>query len=138
MALDKGANHIITGAFVNMTAVCDYLVAQNLPVILSCAAWKDKVNIEDSLFAGAVIHRVKDHFSINCDSSSMAETIYLDARKNLFEFMKKHHASHFLRLSQYGLENDIRYCLTPDLNNVLPVYEDGKLFRIEDLGRPAK
>src|ERR1700753_1749164 len=75
MALDRGAGQIITGSFPNLTAVCDYLIAQKLPVVLGCAAWKDKINIEDMLFAGAVIRRVKEHFYINCDSSRMAETL---------------------------------------------------------------
>ncbi|HTS44277.1 MAG TPA: 2-phosphosulfolactate phosphatase [Puia sp.] len=135
MALDKGARNIVTGSFVNLSAVCEYLISQNLNVILGCAAWKDKVNIEDVLFAGAVINRMRDHFSINCDSSAIAETIYLDAKKDLYEFIKKHNASHYVRLKGYGLEKDIRYCLTPDIAGVLPFYEDGKLCRIEDIGK---
>ncbi|HEY4108020.1 2-phosphosulfolactate phosphatase [Puia sp.] len=127
MALDRGAGQIVTGSFPNLGAICRYLTAQNLPVVLGCAAWKDKINIEDLLFAGAVINQVKDHFHINCDSSRVAETMYLDARVDLFEFMKNKQASHYLRLNGFGLEKDIRYCLTPDLANVLPFYENGKL-----------
>ncbi|HTI11712.1 MAG TPA: 2-phosphosulfolactate phosphatase [Puia sp.] len=127
MALDRGAGQIITGSFPNLGAVCQYLLSQNLPVVLGCAAWKDRVNIEDLLFAGAVINQVKDHFDINCDSSQIAETLYLEARSDLYEFMKAKNASHYHRLSNYGLEKDIRYCLTPDTANVLPLYENGKL-----------
>src|SRR6201996_7222796 len=84
MALDRGAGQIITGSFPNLSSVCDYLVAQNQPVVLGCAAWKDRINLEDMLFAGAVISRVKENFSINCDSSQIAQTVYLDARNDLF------------------------------------------------------
>jgi 2-phosphosulfolactate phosphatase len=127
MALDNGAKQIITGSFANLDAVCDYLLAQNLPVILACAAWKDRVNIEDMLFAGAVVHKVQSGFYINCDTSQIAETIYCEAKKDLYEFMKTKKASHYLRLSNYGLEKDIRYCLTPNTAPVLPFYEEGKL-----------
>ncbi|HEV2483774.1 MAG TPA: 2-phosphosulfolactate phosphatase [Puia sp.] len=129
MALDRGAGQIITGSFPNLKAVCDYLIAQNQPVVLGCAAWKDRVNLEDMLFAGAVINQVKEHFSINCDSSQIAETIYKDAhaRDDLFGFMQAKDASHYHRLMGYGLEKDIRYCLTPDVADVLPLYENGKL-----------
>ncbi|MHA4810184.1 2-phosphosulfolactate phosphatase [Flavitalea flava] len=127
MALDRGAGQIITGSFPNLGVVCDYLLSQNLPVVLGCAAWKDRVNIEDLLFAGAVINRIKKNFSINCDSSQIAETLYGNAKKDLFSFMKVKNASHFHRLSGYGLEEDIRYCLTPDIANTLPFYENGKL-----------
>lgn len=127
MALERGAPQIITGSFPNLSAVCNYLLAQNKNVLLGCAAWKDRVNIEDMLFAGAVINRIKKNFSINCDSSQIAETMYAKAKKDLYEFMKAKEASHYLRLSGYGLEKDMQYCLTPDGANVLPFYEEGKL-----------
>lgn len=127
MALDKCAKGIITGSFPNITAVCEYLIQQKQPVILGCAAWKDRVNIEDTLFAGAVISRIKDHFEINCDASAMAETMYDDAKDDLYEFMKTKNASHYHRLNNYGLEKDIRYCLTADGANILCVFTDDKL-----------
>jgi 2-phosphosulfolactate phosphatase len=127
MALAENARGIITGSFPNLSAVCDYLVAQNQPVILGCAAWKNRVNIEDTLFAGAVIDRIGKHFSINCDSSQMALTMYNDAKDDLFGFMKLKNASHYQRLSGFGLDKDIRYCLTADEANVLAIYQDGKL-----------
>ena len=127
MALSKGATEIITGSFLNLSAVCDHLVAMRKHVILGCAAWKDKPNMEDTLFAGAVVSRIKEHFSINCDSSRMAENLYEEGRNDLYEFMKKNEASHYHRLTNFGLEKDIRHCLTPDLANILPEYTNGKL-----------
>lgn len=127
MALEKGAHTIITGSFPNLSAVADYLIAKKQYTILACAAWKDRLNMEDTLFAGAVIDRVKEHFDINCDSSNMAETLYNQAKDDLFGFMQAKTASHYARLMGFGLEEDIRYCLTPDVANVLPFYEAGKL-----------
>jgi 2-phosphosulfolactate phosphatase len=127
MALEKGAQEIITGSFPNLSAVADHLAAQKRNVILGCAAWKDKVNIEDTLFAGAIIARIKEHFSINCDASHIAENMYEMAKNDLFSFMQKNNASHYHRLMNYNLEKNIRYCLTTDVANVLPEYADGKL-----------
>jgi 2-phosphosulfolactate phosphatase len=127
MALEKGAQTIITGSFPNLSAVTDYLVATKQRVVLACAAWKDRINMEDTLFAGAVINQVKEHFTVHCDSSNMAENLYLQAKDDLYGFMRDRNASHYHRLTGFGLEKDIRYCLTPDLANVLPFYEAGKL-----------
>ncbi|MGZ8540026.1 MAG: 2-phosphosulfolactate phosphatase [Chitinophagaceae bacterium] len=127
MALEKGAKEIITGSFPNLSAVCDHLIEKKQNVILGCAAWKDRVNIEDMLFAGAVISTIGRHFSINCDSSHMAQTMYEKGKKDMFEFMKKNQASHYHRLMNFGLEKDVRYCLTSDGANVLPAYDEGKL-----------
>lgn len=127
MALAKGATEIITGSFLNLSAVCEHLIAMKKNVILGCAAWKDKPNIEDTLFAGAVVSRVKEHFTVNCDASHIAENLYSLAKDDIYEFMKANDASHYHRLTNFGLERDLRQCFTIDTANVLPEYGDGKL-----------
>lgn len=127
MALEKGANEIITGSFPNLSAVADHLIKQKRNVVLGCAAWKDKINLEDTLFAGAVISKIKEHFLINCDASHLAINLYERGEHDLFSFLKNNEASHYHRLMNFNLEKDIRYCLTPDVANILPEYADGKL-----------
>lgn len=127
LALAANAKGIITGSFCNISAVCDYLLSQNTNVILACAAWKNRINLEDSLFAGAVINRIKNNFKINCDATSIAETLFLQANGDLFNFMKISNASHYHRLMGFGLEKDIRYCLTMDNANILSRYQNSRL-----------
>jgi 2-phosphosulfolactate phosphatase len=127
MALAKGATEIVTGSFLNFSAVCDHLVSLKKNVILACAGWKDKVNLEDTLFAGAVISQIREHFTVDCDSSNMAACLYEQAKDDLYEFMKTNNASHYHRLSNFGLERDIRHCLTKDVANVLPYYVNERL-----------
>ena len=127
MALAANAKGIITGSFCNISAVCDYLAKENRNVILGCSAWKNRINIEDTLFAGAVINRIKNKFHINCDASQIAESLYLQAKEDLFQFMAEKNASHYHRLMGFGLEEDIRYCLTDDNANVLSIYANGRL-----------
>lgn len=127
MALAKGATEIITGSFLNISAVCDHLVSVKKNVILACAGWKDKVNLEDSLFAGAIIARIGANFEINCDASHMAACLYDQAKDDLYGFMKKNDASHYHRLTNFGLDRDIRHCLTPDIANILPYYQNERL-----------
>jgi len=127
MALAKGATEIITGSFLNLSAVCYHLIEMKKNVILGCAAWKDKPNIEDTMFAGAVVSRVKEHFAVNCDASHIAQTLYKVARNDMFEYMKQNDASHYHRLMGFGLEKDIRHCLTEDIADILPEYINGKL-----------
>jgi 2-phosphosulfolactate phosphatase len=127
MALAMGATEIITGSFLNFSAVCDHLVRIQKNVILGCAAWKDKPNIEDTLFAGAVASKVKDHFTINCDATHIAQNLYQLAKDDMYGFMKQNDASHYHRLTNFGLEKDIRHCLTPDVANILPEYVGGRL-----------
>jgi 2-phosphosulfolactate phosphatase len=127
VALAANANAIITGSFCNISSVCDYLVNKKSNVVLACAAWKNRVNIEDTLFAGAVVNRIKQHFDMNCDASMIAESLYLQANGDLLNFMKEKNASHYHRLMNYGLLEDIKFCLTEDNANVLSLYSGGRL-----------
>jgi len=128
MALSNGANDIITGSFPNLSAVCDYILKQNKNVILACAGWKDRFNLEDTVFAGAVISRVKENFTIHCDSSFTAEILYETHKNDLLSFAKKF--THYHRLvDRFGYIEDIDFCLTEDEANVLPLYKDGRLVK---------
>lgn len=126
MALDNKADTIITGSFPNLSAVCNFLLQQNKNVILGCAGWKDRFNLEDTLFAGAVINRIKENYTIHCDSSLTAEQQYLLVKDDLYGFAPN--LTHYHRLvDRFGLIEDIRFCLTEDVANVLPLYKDGML-----------
>ena len=126
MALDNKASTIITGSFPNLSAVCTFLINENKNVVLGCAGWKDRFNLEDTLFAGAVIAKIKENFTIHCDSSLTAELLYNQHKDNLIDFAST--LTHYHRLvERFGLIEDIKFCLTPDGANVLPLYENGKL-----------
>jgi 2-phosphosulfolactate phosphatase len=125
MALSNGADEIVTGSFPNLSAVSDYLIKQNKNVILACSAWKDRFNLEDTLFAGAVIDKVKEHFIIHCDASLMSEQMFNCHKDDLKQFIRL--TTHWHRLASYGLEKDLEYCVTADVANILPVYKNGEL-----------
>lgn len=126
MALNKNASNVITGSFPNLSAVCNYLLQQNKNVFLGCSAWKDRFNLEDTLFAGAVIDRIKDNFDIHCDSSLMAHEMYQLHKHDIKSYIRT--LTHWHRLAQYGLEKDMEYCVSIDVANVLPLYKNGALY----------
>jgi 2-phosphosulfolactate phosphatase len=121
------ADSIITGSFLNLDAVCAYLIRQNKPVLLACSAWKDRVNIEDSLFAGTVAEMVKAHFTMECDSARMARELYLQSLQypSILEFVKD--SNHYRRLAGFGLQKDLEYCTTLNLHPVVPIYNGKEL-----------
>lgn len=126
MALDNHAHTIIAGSFPNLDAVCDFLLTQNKNVVLGCAGWKDRFNLEDTLFAGAVIDRVHAAFDIRCDSSLMARSMYTMHKDNLMAFAPQ--LTHYHRLvARLGLVDDIKFCLTANVANILPYYKEGQL-----------
>lgn len=121
----RSAGQIIIGSFLNMDVVIEYLRKQKKDVLFICAGWKNKFNLEDSLFAGAVAHELihKYDFKTGCDSTIAAKHLYSLAKVDLYDFLKD--SSHRQRLAKLDLERDIRYCLTPNQCPVIPIM-DGK------------
>ena len=121
----RGAHAIVTASFLNLDAVCNYLIEQRRPVLLGCAGWKDRFNLEDTVCAGAIAKSISEHFSIHCDSAKAAITLAKAAGNNYLDFLKD--SSHYHRLVGYGLLEDLQYCTTPNLHPVVPILKGREL-----------
>ncbi|MFD1628703.1 2-phosphosulfolactate phosphatase [Pseudopedobacter beijingensis] len=124
----KTAYQVIVGSFLNLDAICNYLQKQDKDVLLLCAGWKNKFNLEDTLFAGAVVTQMGlDNFEYD-DSAYAAEDLYLQAKDDLSGYTSK--ASHGKRMQKLNLEKDIAFCLNHNLTNVIPVLVGDKLVKM--------
>ena len=124
----KAAYQVIVGSFLNLTAVCDYLKTQDKDVFLLCAGWKNKFNLEDTLFAGAVVYQLKDENYFLDDASVAADDLYQLAKDDLSAYTSK--TSHSERLKKLGIEEDIKFCLNVDITSTIPVLKDGRLVKL--------
>jgi len=123
------AHQIVVGSFLNLNALCDWLKAQNKNICLLCAGWKDKVNLEDSLFAGAVVYQLRNNNYKVDDMGIIAADIYSIAQGNLDGYLKK--SSHSERLKKLNIEQDIAFCLQENTTTAIPILKDGKLVKLK-------
>jgi 2-phosphosulfolactate phosphatase len=123
----KHASKVVIGAFVNITAVVEFLISENKNVIILCAGWKNKFNLEDTLFAGALSQELiaRGSFETECDSTIASSHLFDIAKEDLFAFLEK--SSHRNRLKSLNLDRDIKYCLTPNSCKSVPVLNNGEL-----------
>ncbi len=124
----KTAYQVIIGSFLNLDAVCSYLKTQTQDVLLVCAGWKNKFNLEDTLFAGAVVNRLKSENYFLDDSSIAAEDLYLLAENDLEGYTAK--TAHSERLKKLGIEEDIKFCLNVNTTKSVPVLVGDKLVKL--------
>jgi 2-phosphosulfolactate phosphatase len=126
----RKASKIVIGSFLNLDVLCDYLLTQKKDVILVCAGWKNKFNLEDTLFAGAVVSKLSSDSdcTITCDSAIASQHLYNIAKDDLYEFLS--HSSHRNRLAKLDLERDIQYCLTVNQCPVIPIMEGKYLVKL--------
>lgn len=125
----RTALKVLVGAFLNLGALTHYLRKEPYDVLVLCAAWKGRPNLEDTLFAGALAEALKDEYMIMEDSALMAQRLYNQGKDQLISFVSS--SSHVRRLQRLGIHKDISFCLQHDLYNEIPVLRGGRLVRMD-------
>ena len=120
----KDIEHLLIGSFLNLDAITNYLIELNKSVLILGSGWENKFCLEDSICAGAISEQLlkTNKFESNNDSTIAAKYLFLSAKSNYFGYLKA--SSHRKRLKKLNLNEDIKYCLTPNQTDVIPVRED--------------
>jgi 2-phosphosulfolactate phosphatase len=115
------AGQVVIGSLLNLDALSSWLIAQDKDVLLLCSGWRDKLNLEDTICAGAIAEQLLESmkFQATEDSTIMAKYLYQSARDNYLGFLKA--SSHRRRLQKLNMNADIKYCLTPNQSKSIPV-----------------
>lgn len=123
----KNAEGLTVGSFSNLTALCNWLIAQQKNVVILCAGWKNKFNLEDSIFAGALTEQMlkSPDFKIDCDSAEAALDLWSIAKTNPLKYIQK--AAHRERLRKLNLDDVLEFTFQLDTANVVPLLKNGVL-----------
>lgn len=126
----KNAEIVVVGSFLNLDALSNWLSNQDKNVLCLCSGWQDKFNLEDTICAGAISDFLisTGNFTSIEDSSIAAKYLFLSAKDNYLGYLKS--SSHRRRLKNLNLNEDIKYCLTPNQTDVIPILKNGKLVKL--------
>lgn len=114
----KEADEIIIGAFLNLDAVGEHIRESKKDIVIHCAGWKGSPNLEDTLFAGALIDECAEEITAIGDSALLAHQLYIANHENLYGIAKQ--SSHAERLVGFGIEQDLEFCMTENEYQVVP------------------
>ena len=122
---------VVIGSLVNLKVLSEWLIQENKNTLILCSGWKNKINLEDTICAGAIAEALLDSglFQAEEDSTITSKFIYQSSKDNMFSFLKA--SSHRRRLRKLNLNEDIKYCLMPNTVNSIPVLKDGKIVKLE-------
>jgi 2-phosphosulfolactate phosphatase len=126
--LSRKAKKIVIGSFLNLTSLCNWLKTQNESILLVCAGWKNNFNLEDTLFAGAVVEQLKEHGYTLDDPAIAANDLFQIGKNDISQYLSK--TSHGERLKKLGIEKDIAFCLQTDLTTAIPILDGEKLVKL--------
>ncbi len=124
----KSANQVLVGSFLNFTVLINYLKQLPYDIIVHCAGWNGQVNMEDTVFAGAVVNELINDCEVVSDAPFLARQMFLSARDDVANFLSD--SSHVQRLLRLDLEEDIRFCLQYDKYTILPVLRGEEIVKM--------
>ena len=120
ITIAQSAYRVVTGAFINLQAVADYCVGHKRDVVVLCSGWQDKVNIEDTLFGGALVDLLVNTglYEKGSDSAVIAQDMWITNKENLLRYLAP--TDHVARLKANHLDDSIPYCLTLSITDRVP------------------
>lgn len=123
----SGAGFIVIGSFLNISSLTGWILNHENDVLLFCAGWKNRFNLEDSLCAGAIASRLLSTslYSTICDSTHAAIDLWSAAGNNVIGYIEK--TAQRSRLREKGLDDCIEFCFTPDYTSKIPIIRNGIL-----------
>ena len=130
-AIEKAADCycLLIGSFSNISALADFCIAEQKNVIVLCAGWNNRFNIEDSLYGGALAKQLIDrgNYIPASDAAQVALSMWEEAKVDVRKYIDR--TEHIKRLEANNLQDSVEYCLTEDIVNIVPVYskDTGKI-----------
>jgi 2-phosphosulfolactate phosphatase len=117
----------VIGSFLNKSALSRWLLNQTEDVLLFCAGWKNRFNIEDTVCAGAIAEELLSSglYSTICDSTLAAMDLWSLAGPDLRNYIEK--CAQRSRLRDKNLDDCVDFCLTFDFTDIIPVMKNGIL-----------
>lgn len=115
---------LFVGTFANIDVVAQKCIAENCDrVVVLCAGWNNRINIEDTLFGGAFAERLttKTEVALQSDAVRIASELWTAAKPNPLAYVKN--SEHYARLSANGLENEVAFCLRQNTVSIVPFYD---------------
>jgi len=132
ISIAKKDHDVAIGSLLNLDAIAKWLIAQGRDVIIFCAGWKNKFNLEDTLFAGALAEQLVESglYDNSCDAVQASQVLWENAKDDVYGFLEN--SSHRKRLEKLDIDSDVHFCLKVNQTTKIPVLKDGVLVAVDE------
>lgn len=113
---------LFIGAFSNIDVLASRCMEDSERIVILCAGWNNRINMEDMLFGGAFAEKLskKGDITLGSDAIRIALELWQKAKSDPLAYLKQ--SDHHQRLINNGVENDAVYCLNQNSVSVVPEY----------------
>ncbi len=131
----RSARTIVVAGFLNVSRICDLILARQLDVALLCAGKNAQFGLEDAVCAGMIIRKISQcashpqQFDLN-DGAQAAQILYDHFAHDLSKMI--YQASHGRRLMELGQMQDLLHAIAVDALGIIPIMKDGELVSLDE------
>lgn len=124
-----GARDILIGAMINASAVAKQALLKGNDLIILNAGTYDEFSMDDFICSGYIIDCILDHAksadNLEVELSDIAKTAHYiyESNEAIKDYIQK--ASHYKRLLNLGLLEDLEYCCEKSIIDIVPAFKDG-------------
>ena len=121
----SAAKDVLIGAMINRTAVARRALALGNDILIVCAGTDGAISADDLIAAGAIADAVCREATVAVEATDIVKVccmLYVDWAEGRADLSA---TFHYARLVRLGFTEDVRFCFTPDVTDVVPVYENG-------------
>ncbi|RCJ41968.1 2-phosphosulfolactate phosphatase [Nostoc minutum NIES-26] len=120
---------VLAAAFINRAAVVQYLLEKQPETVwIVGSGWEGSFSLEDTACAGAIAHSLVEKSQLSQDDLAgndeviSAIALYSQWQDNLLGLF--HQASHGKRLLRLECHEDLKYCASTDILDILPIQRE--------------
>lgn len=120
--MGQGSKMLYIGAFSNIDALVNRCMEDSERIVILCAGWKNRINMEDTLFGGAFAEKISEKSDVawGSDAIKIAGELWQKAKNDPLAYLTQ--SDHYQRLIDNGVESDASFCLRQNTVSIVPSF----------------
>ncbi len=125
----SNAHELIIASFLNLEAVCTYILQQDKDVCLVCAGTKNNFSLDDAMCSGNIISLLMKYAPKTelSDAAFAHLNIYDSNNKSDLHKALNDGCKHYCYLNNNGFSDDLQCCLKKNTSIIVPKFSNHKI-----------
>lgn len=128
----QGGFKVLIGSFINLSSVAEYAFQHQKDIAIVCSGKNNRFSLEDAVCGGMLVQKFLELSGGELEISDSADAclaLFKEHKRSLLKMLEK--CEHGKYLSSLGFEKDLLFCSQVDSVPIIPLFEDGRIVRIE-------
>lgn len=119
------ADNIFIGAYLNISSIVNKILKLKKDLVILCSGTDNKFSLDDALCAGIILQKLQENINLELNDFELSLLNLAKFMPNITTILDK--TKHYTYLKNLGYENDLQYCCSLDVTEIIPFYSKNKI-----------